>query len=87
MHPAAWERLSEHFMGDGNSWCVTDYAQAREAVEHARRLQPADAFYARAAARVEATACLTVLPFQATRDHAALLYDDASRLAELLAAA
>jgi tetratricopeptide (TPR) repeat protein len=81
MQPAGWERLSEHLVGDGRSWQLADYAAAREAVEHARRLQPADAYYARAAARVEATASLSILPFEATRDRAARLYDDAMRLA------
>ena len=81
LQPDAWARLAEHFVGDGRSWRLSDYAAAREASEHAVRLQPADAFYARAAARVEATACLSILPFQATRERAAKLYDDARRLA------
>lgn len=81
IQPDGWARLAEHFVGDGRSWRLSDYAAAREASEHAVRLQPADAFYTRAAARVEATACLSILPFQATRDRAAKLYDDAWRLA------
>ena len=81
LQPDAWARLAEHFIGDGRSWRLPDYAAAREAGEHAVRLQPADAFYARAAARVEATACLSILPFLATRERAAELYDDALRLA------
>ena len=81
MQPAAWQRLSEHFVGDGRSWSLADYAAAREAAEHAMRLQPSDAFYARAAARVEATAAVSVLPFQATLERASRLYDDAMRLA------
>jgi O-antigen ligase len=81
MQPAAWQRLSEHFVGDGRSWRLADYAAAREAAEHAIRLQPVDAYYVRAAARVEATACLSILPFEATRERAAHLYDDAMRLA------
>jgi tetratricopeptide (TPR) repeat protein len=81
MQPASWQRLAEHFVGDGRSWRLSDYAAAREAGEHAMRLQPEDAVYARAAARVEATACLSILPFQATRNRAAKLYDEAWRLA------
>ena len=81
MYPDGWKRLAEHFVGDGRTWQTADYAAAREAVEHARRLQPADAYTVRAAARVEATACLTILPFQATRERAAHLYDDALLLA------
>ena len=81
LQPDAWARMAEHFVGDGRSWRLSDYAAAREAGEHAVRLQPVDAFYARAAARVEATACLSILPFQATRERAAKLYDDAWRLA------
>jgi hypothetical protein len=80
MQPDEWLRLAEHFTGDGRSWSLPDYAYAREAAEHARRLQPADAFYARGQARVEATACLTLLPFAATRDRARRLYDEASGL-------
>jgi Tfp pilus assembly protein PilF len=81
MQPDGWARLAEHFVGDGRSWSLADYAAAREADEHARRLQPADAFYARVAARVEATACLSILPLQATRERAAGLYEDTFRLA------
>jgi len=81
MQPGSWQRLSEHFIGDGRTWRLPDYAAAREAGEHAMRLQPADAFYVRAAARVEATACLSVLPFQVTRERAAKLYDEAGQLA------
>lgn len=81
MQPASWQRLAEHHVGDGRSWRLPDYAAAREAGEHAMRLQPEDAVYARAAARVEASACLSILPFQATRKRAAKLYDDAGRLA------
>jgi O-antigen ligase len=81
MLPAGWQRLSEHFVGDGRSWQVEDYAAAREAAEHARRLQPVDAFYARAVARVDATACLTIFPFEASRRRAAEAYEEASGLA------
>lgn len=81
MAPDAWVRLTEHFTGDGRSWDVAAYAAAREAAEHARRLQPADAAYARGAARVEATACLTLFPFVATRGRAAELYAAAAALA------
>jgi tetratricopeptide (TPR) repeat protein len=81
VQPDLWRRLADHFVGDGRSWRLPDYAAAREAAEHALRLQPADAFYARAAARVEASACLSILPLVATRDRASGLYDDAQRLA------
>jgi O-antigen ligase len=81
MQPDGWERLAEHFVGDGRSFSLSDYAAAREAAEAARRLQPKDATYARADARVEAIGCLTLLPFEATRERAARLYDDALGLA------
>jgi len=81
MQPDLWARRAEHFIGDARSLRLEDYAAAREAAEHARRLQPADAKYARCAARVEATACLTLLPFAATRDKAARLYEEAEGLA------
>lgn len=83
-NPAAagsWQRLAEHFAGDGRSWDLSDYAQAREAAEHAGRLQPADEVYARELARIEAAACLSIMPFQASRDRAAGLYDAAASLA------
>jgi len=81
MQADGWRRLAEHFMGDGRAWQASDYAAAREAAEHARRLEPADAYVVRAAARVEATASLTILPFEATRERAAELYDEALLLA------
>jgi O-antigen ligase/cytochrome c-type biogenesis protein CcmH/NrfG len=81
MQADGWRRLAEHFVGDGRTWQAADYAAAREAAEHARRLQPADAYVVRAAARVEATASLTILPFQAARERGAQLYDEALLLA------
>jgi predicted Zn-dependent protease len=81
MQADGWRRLAEHFAGDGRTWQAADYAAAREAVERARRLQPADAYVVRAAARIDATASLTILPFQATRERAAQLYDEALELA------
>jgi O-antigen ligase len=81
MLPAAWQRLSEHAIGDGRSWTLAGYATAREAAEEARRLQPMDAAYAKGAARVEATAALSILPFEGTRARAATLYDEAGSLA------
>jgi O-antigen ligase len=80
MQPAGFERLASHEAGDGRSWTLTGYASAREAAEHARRLQPADAFYARALARIEANACLSLLPFTAARERAARLYEEAHML-------
>jgi tetratricopeptide (TPR) repeat protein len=81
MRPDGWQRLAEHFVGDGRTWTLSDYAAAREATERAQRLQPADAFYARGAARVEAQACLTLLPFTACLERAIRLYDHAADLA------
>jgi tetratricopeptide (TPR) repeat protein len=80
MQPAGFERLASHDAEDGRSWTFTGYASAREAAEHARRLQPADAFYARALARIEANACLSLLPFTAARERAARLYEQAHML-------
>lgn len=81
MRPDGWLRVAEHFAADSRSWSLSDYAAAREAAEHARRLQPVDAFYARGAARIEAGACLTLLPFKATRERVIGLYDEALALA------
>ena len=81
MQPDLWERLAEHAQGAGPSWSLASYAVAREAAEHAARLQPADAFYARGEARVAAAASLSILPFASERDRAARLYDEAQRLA------
>jgi tetratricopeptide (TPR) repeat protein len=88
MQPDLWERLAEHAErgGAGSAWSLADYAVAREAAEHATRLQPADAFYARGAARVAAAASLSILPFTAERDRAARLYDEAQLLARTDAA-
>jgi len=81
MQPDSWERLAEHAEGAGRTWTADDYAAAREAAEHAMRLQPVDAFYTRGAARLAATACLSLFPFAAERDRAAQLYEQAQRLA------
>ncbi|HEX4824941.1 MAG TPA: O-antigen ligase family protein [Candidatus Polarisedimenticolaceae bacterium] len=76
-----WARLAAHHAGDGKTWTLDAYAAAREAAGHAARLQPRDAFYAREAARVEARACLTILPFASVRDGAIALYENAASLA------
>ena len=81
MLPDAWARLAEHHAGDPRALRIEDYAAAREAAEHARRLQPNDAFYAKEAARVEATSCLAGLRFVATCARAVAEYDAAFRLA------
>lgn len=81
LHPDLWRRVAEQELGDGRSLTIEAYAAAREASERARRLQPADAFYARAAARIEAAACRTLFPFTATRARVVALYDDAAALA------
>jgi O-antigen ligase len=81
MQPDYWKRLADHAVGDGRAWRIEDYSAAREAAEHARRLQPADAVYAREEARVEAAACVSILPFESTRRRAQRLYDEAEDLA------
>ena len=44
MQADGWRRLADALLaGDGRNWHVEDYAAAREAAEHASRLQPADA--------------------------------------------
>jgi hypothetical protein len=75
-----WARLAEHEAG-GASWTLDGYAAAREAAEHAARLQPKDAFYAREAARIEAHACLSLMPFAAVREVAVARYETAASLA------
>jgi O-antigen ligase len=80
MQPAGYARLAEHAVGDGKAWRLEDYALAREAAEHARRLQPVDAIYTRQAARVEASACLSLLPFVTSRERATELYEQAHAL-------
>jgi len=81
IQPDLWRRLALHEMGDARSWTVDGYARAREASERARRLQPADATFARGAARVEAEACHTLFPFETTRARAEALYGEAEALA------
>jgi hypothetical protein len=68
-------------MGDCRTWQAEDYAAAREAAEHARRLSTGRRLRRPGGRPVEATASLTILPFQATRERAAQLYDDAHALA------
>jgi O-antigen ligase/tetratricopeptide (TPR) repeat protein len=76
-----WARLAEHHTGDGKSWDLDGYSVAREASERAVRLQPSDAVYQRGAARVEASACLSITPFVASRERAAGLYEAAAERA------
>lgn len=80
MHPDAWTRLAEHEVGDGGDWNLDRYARAREAVERAIRLQPADATFRRAAAWVEGMACRTLTRDLATRERAAARYREAALL-------
>lgn len=80
MHPDAWTRLAEHEVGDGREWNLDRYARAREAVERAIRLQPADATFRRAAAWVEGMACRTLTRDLATRERAAARYREAALL-------
>jgi O-antigen ligase len=80
MHPDLWTRLAEHEVGDGRDWDLDRYARAREAVERAIRLQPADATFRRAAAWVEGMACRTLTRDLGTRERAAARYREAARL-------
>jgi tetratricopeptide (TPR) repeat protein len=56
------------------------YAAAREAAEHALRLQPRDARYMRRAARIEARACLALFRTEACRERVREQYRLAERL-------
>ncbi len=80
MHPDTWTRLAEHEIGDGTDWDLDRYARAREAVERAIRLQPADATFRRAAAWVEGMACRSLTRDLATRERAAARYREAALL-------
>ena len=75
-----WARLAEHEAG-GRAASLDGYAAAREAAEHAARLQPRDALYAREVARIEARACLGPLPFAPVREVAVDRYETAASLA------
>jgi len=78
IHPDAWRRRAEHWAGDGTSWDLEDYARAREAAEHAVRLDPAAAEFRLGLARVEATACRTLFAGDGpTRARMARAYDAA----------
>jgi O-antigen ligase len=77
LHPELWLRKAENVAGDGTDWTPAGYAAAREAAEHAVRLDPTDALYWRGLARIEALACQTLFPDVATRERAARAYEAA----------
>ncbi len=80
LHPDLWLRKAEDLAGDGHDWGAPVYALAREAAEHAIRLEPADSRYRLGLARVEALACITLFRDEATRSRAAADYAAASSL-------
>jgi tetratricopeptide (TPR) repeat protein len=81
LHPDLHLRTAENLAGDGSDWTISDYAGAREAAEHAVRLQPADASYRCAVARVEALACRTLFKDGGSRERARRWYEQAQSLA------
>jgi len=77
LRPELWLRTAEDAAGDGTDWTPAIYAAAREAAEHAVRLDPSDALYRRGLARIEALACRTLFRDVDTRERAARAYEAA----------
>lgn len=78
IHPDYRMRLAEHLAAGPP--LATAYAEAREAGEQALRLQPVDARYRRALARIEARACIELFRTEACRERVQLAYAQAGRL-------
>ena len=78
IHPDYPMRLAEHLAAGQPS--AVAYAESREATEHALRLQPADARYRRAQARIEAQACLALFRTQSCRERVRRAYGKAEQL-------
>jgi hypothetical protein len=78
IHPDSWMRKAEHL--EAGEPPAEAYAGAREASEHAVRLQPADARYRRALARIEGRACVTLVRSQACRERVQREYVRAAEL-------
>jgi O-Antigen ligase len=57
IHPGVWRKRAEHIVGGGTSFDLDGYTLAREAVEHAVRLDPQAPEFQVGVARVEAAAC------------------------------
>lgn len=88
LQPHAWLLESERIAGDRPAWDLERYAAAREAAEHALRLQPADARFQLGLARIEAQACRTLFGDQGTRERARAAFEraqDLSRFDPLIA--
>jgi tetratricopeptide (TPR) repeat protein len=77
IHPDFRLRLAED-LASGAEWSAPVYARAREAAEHAVRLQPEDSSYRIGIARVEALGCTALFRDEATRERAAARYDEAA---------
>jgi len=77
LHPDYPMRLAAEQVDDGAGFGIEDYAMAREAAEHAVRLQPMEARYRRGLAKIEAQACRFLFRDVASRDRARLRYLEA----------
>ncbi len=81
IHPDAWRRRAEHIVGGGASFDLDGYTLAREAAEHAARLDPQSPELQAAVARVEAAACGTLFAGDPrTRDRMSRAYSTVERL-------
>jgi len=81
IHPLYRRHQAEHLTGIPEAWGVDAYVAAREAAEHAERLNAGDSEFARATARVEALACRTLTRDESCRERARVGYEHASALA------
>ena len=78
LHPAPWLRLAESVVADAGGFDLERYVLAREAAEHAIRLDPRAALYQRALARVEEQGCRTLFSDLACRERTVEAYEQAA---------
>jgi tetratricopeptide (TPR) repeat protein len=81
LQPEHWLRLAEHHARDPGVRELGAYAAAREAAEHAVRLDPRSSRYRRALAEIEAGGCRSLLPTAACRSAVSSRYRRAEELA------
>ncbi len=81
IQPDLWLRRARDLASEPGPRDAPVYAAAREAAEHAIRLQPADARYRAGLAQVEARACRTLFPDLDSRERTARRFLEAEALA------
>jgi O-antigen ligase len=81
LQPEHWLRLAEHHDREPGSRELGAYAAAREAAEHAVRLDPKSSRYQRGLAEIEARGCRSLFPNAACRARVAARFRRAEELA------